>query len=86
MLKAMAMTVALVALGAVACGATQSTAAGPAPARRGVPAKCTACHLAPKEHSLAADKWPAYLKAHQRRLRLTDEEKDYLHDFLIARP
>ena len=59
----------------------------PAPdpvATRTVPAKCTACHLAPAEHSLAADRWDRYLKNHRRRLRLTDEEKAFLHDFLIG--
>lgn len=71
--------------GVTACGQTQSATAG-STAGRQVPAKCTACHLAPKEHSLAAERWPAYLKAHERRLRLSDQEKTFLHDFLIARP
>ena len=60
---------------------------GPALAkRRSVPAKCTACHLAPAEHSLAADRWERYLRNHKRRLRLTEEEKSFLHDFLVGGP
>jgi hypothetical protein len=51
---------------------------------RKVPAKCTACHLAPAEHSLAPEKWPGYLKAHRRRLRLTAEDEALLHDFLVG--
>jgi hypothetical protein len=51
---------------------------------RSVPAKCTACHLAPQEHSLPAERWEKYLKNHKRRLRLTDDEKRYLYDFLVG--
>jgi hypothetical protein len=59
----------------------------PAPepiATRTVPAKCTACHLAPAEHSLAAERWDRYLKNHRRRLHLTDDEKAFLYDFLVG--
>lgn len=74
----------LAALALAGCAATSPT---PAPtANRAVPAKCTACHLAPAEHSLRADRWDRYLKNHKRRLRLSDEEKAFLHDFLVGGP
>lgn len=67
-----------------ACARTQPTGAAAGEPR--VPAKCTACHLAPKQHSLPAERWPAYLKAHERRLRLSEQEKAFLHDFLVGGP
>ena len=72
---------------ALPCAAGCAQAQPPAEASTGsrhVPAKCTACHLAPKEHSLRAERWPAYLKAHERRLRLSNQEKAFLHDFLVG--
>jgi hypothetical protein len=69
---------------AAGCAQTQPTAPGAAAGGRQVPAKCTACHLAPKEGSLTAERWPAYLKAHQRRLRISDEERVFLYDFLVG--
>lgn len=62
----------------------QGTVAAGSPGARHVPAKCTACHLAPAEHSLAAERWPAYLKAHRRRLHLSDEDQAFLYDFLVG--
>jgi len=70
---------------AVGCAQTgPTTGAAQGKSGRGVPAKCTACHLAPAEHSLVADRWPDYLKAHQRRLHLSDEDRAFLHDFLVG--
>jgi hypothetical protein len=37
-----------------------------------------------KERSLTAERWPAYLKAHQRRLRISDEERAFLYGFLVG--
>jgi hypothetical protein len=68
----------------VSCAGTSPTVEGPSSVHARVPAKCTACHLAPAEHSLAAEKWPAYLKAHRRRLHLTTDEETFLYDFLIG--
>ena len=50
------------------------------------PGKCSACHLAPKEHSLPADRWQRYLENHRRRIRLTDGERLFLRDFLVGEP
>lgn len=69
------------------CGLSACAAQQPAPndvANRTVPAKCTACHLAPAEHSLPADRWDRYLKNHKRRLRISDDEKAFLYDFLVG--
>jgi hypothetical protein len=76
-------TGALVLALAAGCAQTQPTA-DITPGRRGVPGKCSACHLAPREHSLAAERWEGYLKSHKRRLRLSDEEKVFLYDFLVG--
>jgi hypothetical protein len=54
------------------------------PGNRALPSKCAACHPLPSQRSLAADRWPAYLKNHQRRLRLTESEKIFLYDFLVG--
>jgi hypothetical protein len=79
------LTLVLALLVAGGCAQTTSTAAADVPnGRRGVPAKCTACHLAPAEHSLAAEKWQGYIKAHKRRLRLTEQEQSFLYDFLVG--
>lgn len=74
---------------AVGCAQTgppapSSQATPPSSQARKAPGKCSACHLAPTEHSLAADKWPAYLKAHRRRLHLSDDDQRYLYDFLVG--
>ena len=66
------------------CTQTQPIATGGTAAHRTAPGKCSACHLPPQEHSLAADRWERYLKNHKRRLRLTEEEKAFLYDFLIG--
>lgn len=81
--------VALFFLVAVAgCAQTGTTTphgtAPPASEARKAPGKCSACHIAPQESSLAAQKWPAYLKAHKRRLHLSDEEQAFLYDFLVG--
>jgi hypothetical protein len=76
----------LLFLGTGACAETPPTVARSPAAPPRVPAKCTACHLAPAEHSLAAERWPAYLKAHQRRLHLTNADESFLHDFLVNVP
>jgi len=68
------------------CAQTQPVESTRTADRRAAPAKCSACHLPPQEHSLAAERWERYLKNHKRRLRLTDEEKAFLHDFLIGGP
>jgi hypothetical protein len=84
-MKQFASAIALWMVFAQACAETQ-----PGPRAQGgtraAPAKCSACHLAPKEHSLAADRWDNYLKNHKRRLRLTEEDKAFLHDFLVGGP
>jgi hypothetical protein len=75
--------------GCAAGTTTSASAAGPTAESsqpRHVPAKCTACHLAPAEHSLAVGKWAGYLKAHRRRLRLTTDDEAFLHDFLVGPP
>jgi hypothetical protein len=64
------------------CASTQPS--GAAGERRAAPGKCSACHLPPAEHSLGADRWERYLKNHKRRLRLTEEEKTFLYDFLVG--
>jgi hypothetical protein len=66
------------------CAQTQPAGSAMATNHRAAPAKCSACHLPPQEHGLAADRWERYLKNHQRRLRLSDEEKTLLYDFLIG--
>jgi hypothetical protein len=71
---------------ALPCACARTPATGDAAGNRQVPAKCTACHLAPQEHSLQVERWPAYLKAHERRLRLSEQEKAFLHDFLVGSP
>ena len=76
-------TGALVLALAVGCTQTQP-AADITPVQRGVPGKCSACHLPPREHSLVAERWERYLKNHKRRLRLSDEEKTFLYDFLVG--
>ena len=48
------------------------------------PAKCSACHLAPREHALPADRWERFVTNHKRRIRLTEEEKAVLHGFLVG--
>jgi len=70
----------------VVAGCAETQPAGPSSAThaRVAPGKCSACHLAPREHSLAVSQWETYLKNHKRRLRLTDEEKASLYDFLIG--
>jgi hypothetical protein len=52
--------------------------------RRTVPAKCTACHLAPREHSLASARWERFQQNHRRRVRLAPEEREFLFDFLVG--
>jgi|GEM_PF-3804409 len=75
----------LAILGLVLAGCSQtqpartSAANGPT-----APAKCSSCHLAPRQHGLASTKWQTFLKHHRRRIRLTDEEKAFLHDFLVG--
>jgi hypothetical protein len=81
----MAMALALAIPCAAGCAQSQPGVNSPTD-RRGVPAKCTACHLAPMEHSLPADRWERYLNNHRRRIRLTDQDKAFLHDFLVAPP
>jgi hypothetical protein len=78
--------VVLVAMVLAGCAGTQPPPSGTVPleGKRAAPAKCSACHLPPREHSLVASQWPTYLKSHKRRLRLTDEEKAFLYDFLIG--
>jgi hypothetical protein len=75
-------------IGAAGCAGTGTPPTlGAAPLSseaRKAPGKCSACHLAPREHSLAAERWPAYLKAHKRRLHLSDEEQAFLYDFLVG--
>jgi predicted small secreted protein len=66
------------------CAQTQPVATAGTAAHRAAPAKCSACHLPPQEHSLAADRWERYLRNHKRRLRLTEEEKAFLYDFLVG--
>jgi hypothetical protein len=66
------------------CAETPPTESAMTAKQRTAPGKCSACHLAPKEHSLAATQWETYLKNHKRRLRLTEEEKTFLYDFLIG--
>jgi nitrous oxide reductase accessory protein NosL len=66
------------------CAQTQPAASATTADHRAAPAKCSACHLPPQEHSLAADRWEIYLRNHKRRLRLTEEEKAFLYDFLIG--
>ena len=66
------------------CAETQPADTATVSDHRVAPGKCSACHLAPREHSLASSQWETYLKNHKRRLRLTDEEKTYLYDFLIG--
>ena len=68
------------------CAPTQPAESPKIADRPAAPAKCSACHLAPQEHSLAAERWERYLKNHKRRLRLTEEEKAFLHDFLVGGP
>jgi hypothetical protein len=72
-------------LGLVLAGCSQTqpprTSAANSPA---APAKCSSCHLAPRRHGLASTKWQAFLKHHRRRIRLTDDEKAFLHDFLVG--
>jgi hypothetical protein len=67
-------------------GCAQAPPPGGAPlsGERKVPAKCTACHLAPREHGLAPSRWDHFLKNHRRRIRLTREEKAFLYDFLVG--
>ena len=66
------------------CAETQPTASAMTAKQRTAPGKCSACHLAPREHSLATTQWETYLKNHKRRIRLTDEEKTFLYDFLVG--
>ena len=75
--------VALVLVMLAGCAETQPAGGGSA-SRRSAPGKCSACHPAPREHGMASSKWEEFLKNHRRRLRLTDREKDALHDFLIG--
>jgi hypothetical protein len=77
-----ALTFALLA----GCAQTQPAESAMTENHRTAPGKCSACHLAPKEHSLAATQWETYLKNHKRRLRLSDEERTFLYDFLIGGP
>jgi len=80
-----AIDLALAALALLAgCAQTQPAVSAGTSNQRVAPGKCSACHLAPQEHSLAVTQWEKYLKSHKRRLRLTDEEKTYLYDFLIG--
>jgi len=66
------------------CAQTQPIATAGTAVHRAAPAKCSACHLPPQEHSLTADRWERYLRNHKRRIRLTEEEKVFLYDFLIG--
>jgi cytochrome c553 len=66
------------------CAPTQPGAGTGAAAR--APAKCAACHLAPQQGSLRAERWPRFLETHERRLRLTDADKALLHEFLVRPP
>ncbi len=84
-----AAVVAFLLVAGAGCAETGPPPTGTAPTQaRKAPGKCSACHLAPEEHSLAAERWPAYLKAHKRRLHLSDEDQAFLYDFLVggARP
>ena len=66
-------------------GCAETQPAGRAPAsHRTAPSKCSACHPAPQEHGLASSQWEEFLRNHRRRIRLTDGEKNALHDFLIG--
>lgn len=85
MRAAVALFLLVAAAGCAQTGSTQPHGtAPPASADRKAPGKCSACHIAPQERSLAAEKWPAYLKAHRRRLHLTDEDQTFLYDFLVG--
>jgi hypothetical protein len=82
-MRTVAIALALTLAGAVGCAGTPPPRGDSASSRQ-VPAKCTACHLAPREHSLQAERWPAYLKAHERRLRLSEQDRAFLYDFLVG--
>ncbi|HEX7507981.1 MAG TPA: hypothetical protein VF550_14480 [Polyangia bacterium] len=68
------------------CAPTQPAESAKIEDRPAAPVKCSACHLPPQEHSLPAERWERYLKNHRRRIRLTEEEKAFLHDFLVGGP
>ena len=68
------------------CAENQPPESAAAGRQRTAPGKCSACHLSPREHSLPADRWQRYLENHRRRIRLTDGEKEFLHDFLVGEP
>ncbi len=71
---------------ATGCAGKQPPESAAAGGQRTAPGKCSACHLAPREHSLPADRWQRYLTNHRRRIRLTDGEKVFLRDFLVGEP
>jgi hypothetical protein len=75
---------ALLILVLAVCAGTAPTAAAQSGSSRSVPAKCTACHLAPKEHGLASASWTRFSQNHRRRVRLTAEERTFLYDFLVG--
>lgn len=75
--------VALLLVMLAGCAETQPAGGGSA-SPRSAPGKCSACHPAPREHGLASGQWEEFLKSHQRRIRLTDREKDELYDFLVG--
>jgi hypothetical protein len=83
-----AASVAFLLIAVSGCAQTGTTptrgTAPPSAQVRQAPGKCSACHLAPREHTLDAERWPAYLKAHKRRLHLSDEEQAFLYDFLVG--
>jgi hypothetical protein len=76
------MAIAFGMSGATGCAPGRGATVVSATASAALPAKCTACHLAPKPGSLPEARWSTFLKAHQRRLRLSDQDKAFLHGFL----
>jgi hypothetical protein len=69
---------------AAGCAAARLTEPPPA-GQSSAPAKCAACHPAPRAHDVAPGKWEDFLRHHRRRIHLSDQEKATLHEFLVGR-
>jgi hypothetical protein len=78
------MALALGVSGAMGCAPRQGATGVSVAGSPSLPAKCTACHLAPKPRSLPGAHWSTFLKAHQRRLRISDADKTLLHGYLVG--
>jgi len=48
-----------------------------------VKAKCVSCHPLPEAHALATSEFPGWKSSHQKRVPLSDEERERIRRYLV---